>query len=88
MNEFKLQFRPSMIQGGSEKKRAGLAGKYYVAAFVQGRRVVHESRVKHKRATDAIVYSHQVIERYQRLAVVAFRQHLATVNEVEDVAAG
>jgi hypothetical protein len=74
-----------MIQGGSEKKRVGLAGKYYVAAFVQGRRVVHESKKQHKRATDAIVYSHKVIERYRRLAVVAFQQFLEIANEVEDV---
>lgn len=85
MNEFKLQFKPSMIQGGSQKKRVGLAGKYYVAAFVQGRRVVHESRKQHKRATDAILYSHQVIERYQRLALTAFT---IWTEEVQDAAAG
>lgn len=85
MEEFKLQFKPSMLTGGSEKKRVGLAGKYYVAAFVQGRRVVHKSRKQHKRATDAILYSHMVIERYQRMAVTAFQQYLEKVNEVENV---
>lgn len=88
MSEFKLQFKPSMLTGGSVKVRDGLAGKHYVAGFVQGRQMVHQSKVQHKRATDAILYSHKMIERYQRLAVVAFQQFLNAVNEVEDVSAG
>lgn len=79
MSEFNLQFKPSMVKGGSVKVRTS-GGKYYVSAFVQGRGIIHQSSVVHKTATGAILYSHQVIERYQRMAVSAFRQWMESVN--------
>lgn len=76
MDEFKLQFKPRLIQGVSSKVPEGFGRKHYVAGFVQLRQVVHFSRVQWRTATDAKQYADKVVNKYQRMAIVAFQQWL------------
>lgn len=85
MDEFKLQFHPRMIKGGSMRKNEGYGRKHYVAGFMHGRRIVHESRVSFKRAQEAQDYANEVIARYLRLAQAALlafmeRQNVESTN--------
>ena len=64
MDEFKLQFKLHLIQGGSWKVNEGYGRKHYVARFTQGRFVVHHSAKSFKRAGDAIEYADKVLARY------------------------
>ena len=85
MNEFKMQFRPADVVGGSVRKNEGYGRKHYIAAFVMGRRMIHESRVPHRTATQAREYAEAVLSRYKTMAQAALNafvesQHVADTN--------
>jgi hypothetical protein len=74
MEALKFDFVPDKLVGGSLRKNEMYGRKHYVAGFVQGNRIVHESRKHHKTKTDAIEYSKKVLFRYLALAVLALAQ--------------
>lgn len=87
-NEFKLQFQFALVKCGSIRKNEGYGRKHYVAGFVQGRQIIHESRVPFKRAEEARIYANEVLERYRRMAqaaLLAFVLNTGAVKEVSDV---
>jgi len=71
-DEFKTQFQPAMLISGSSKVPHRDGGKHYVACFMQGRRIVHESHVPFKTATLAKAYAKDVQEKYRRMVMYAF----------------
>lgn len=72
MDTFKTQFQPALMDCGSERMNHKDGSKHYEARFVQGRRIVHESKVKHRTATEAREYANQVIARYRTLMETAY----------------
>lgn len=83
--EFRTQFQPAMIDCGSERVGHKDGTKHYEARFVQGRRIVHESHVQHRTATDAREYAKDIVARYRRLvqaALIEFveNQHAEPAN--------
>lgn len=69
--EFKLQFTPALMEGGSERIKHSDGTKHYEARFVMGRHLVHESRQQHRTATDARDYAKDVLARYRSMAQAA-----------------
>lgn len=75
MDEFKLQFVPALLIGGSSKSKDRSGNKYYNPAFIQGRRIVRVSLKSFKTATEAQDYAKAVVKRYgekARAALIAF----------------
>ncbi len=79
--EFRTQFQPAMMDCGSERIAHADGGKHYEARFVQGRRIVHESRVQHRTATDARYYAKDVLARYRTLVQAALMEFVESQDE-------
>lgn len=80
MKDFKTQFQYGLIKAGSIRKNEGYGKKHYVAGFVQGRHVIHESKIQHKTASAAIQYAQAVRERYGRMVMAALSAFVESQN--------
>lgn len=67
MNAMHRHFQPARMINGLERINHKDGSKHYEARFVQDRRIVHESRVRHRTATLAREYGKRVLERYLKL---------------------
>lgn len=83
MVEFKLQFMVSRLVGGATRVNEGYGRKHYVAAFVQGRQIVHTSKGRHKRNVEAVEYAKRVVERYRSLAQYAILKFAESQHDAE-----